>query len=423
VSGVAAILGIDRSPTIRIARRVLVALDRGRPFLRLTALGALFLVSGFAALIYQIVWQRVLFTAFGVNVESVTLVVAVFMLGLGLGSLVGGRLSHRYPRRLLHLFVASEVAVGLFGIASVPLIHAVTALVVRGPVVAIAVTTCALLCVPTLFMGATLPMLVAYLHGRSPSVGRAVGLLYFVNTAGSAIASFVTVDVLFPRIGLHASTVVAAVLNFAVAGLSLMGFRASRRVYFYWIFYFASLVMVSAVCSIAVRLALKDYQIMRFVIFLNPHLDPQGSGWNILQSLTAIGSGGFHGKGFLHGTQSHYQFLPSQSTDFIFSIVSEEWGFLGGLLVFLLYLIVLLRGLSIVWSLRADSFAHLAGGGILAMLFLHLVINAGMAMGIMPVTGIPLLFLSYGGSSLWAALASVGILVNLHRRRYRFPGQ
>ena len=114
-----------------------------------------------------------------------------------------------------------------------------------------------------------------------------------------------------------------------VAGLSLMGFRASRRIYFYWIFYFAGLIMVAAVCSIAVRLALKDYQIMRFVIFLNPHLDPQGSGWNILQSLTAIGSGGFHGKGFLHGTQSHYQFLPSQSTDFIFSIITEEWGFLG----------------------------------------------------------------------------------------------
>ncbi|MGA2612672.1 MAG: rod shape-determining protein RodA [Spirochaetia bacterium] len=208
-----------------------------------------------------------------------------------------------------------------------------------------------------------------------------------------------------------------------VAGLSLMGFRASRRPYFYWIFYFASLVMIAAVCSIAVRLALKDYQIMRFVIFLNPHLDPQGSGWNILQSLTAIGSGGFHGKGFLHGTQSHYQFLPSQSTDFIFSIVTEEWGFLGGLMVFVLYLIILLRGLGIVWSLRADSFAHLVGGGILSMLFIHMVINAGMAMGIMPVTGIPLLFLSYGGSSLWAALACIGILMNLHRRRYRFPAE
>ncbi|HVP19521.1 MAG TPA: rod shape-determining protein RodA [Spirochaetia bacterium] len=208
-----------------------------------------------------------------------------------------------------------------------------------------------------------------------------------------------------------------------VVGLSLLGFRASRRAYFYWIFYFASVIMVSAVCSIVVRLALRDYQIMRFVIFLDPHLDPQGSGWNILQSLTAIGSGGFHGKGFLHGTQSHYQFLPSRSTDFIFSIITEEWGFLGGLLVFFLYLVILLRGLSIVWSLRKDSFAHLVGGGILSMLFLHMLINAGMAMGIMPVTGIPLLFLSYGGSSLWAALASVGILINLHRRRYRFPSE
>ncbi|HVO38064.1 MAG TPA: rod shape-determining protein RodA [Spirochaetia bacterium] len=209
----------------------------------------------------------------------------------------------------------------------------------------------------------------------------------------------------------------------AIAGLSLLGFRASRRRYFYWIFYFASIIVISAVCSVAVRLALKDYQIMRFVIFLNPRLDPQGSGWNILQSLTAIGSGGFHGKGFLHGTQSHYQFLPSQSTDFIFSIVTEEWGFLGGLLVFVLYLVILLRGLGIVWSVRGDSFAYLVGTGILAMLFVHLLVNAGMAMGIMPVTGIPFLFLSYGGSSLWASLASIGILMNLYRRRHRFPSE
>ncbi len=206
-----------------------------------------------------------------------------------------------------------------------------------------------------------------------------------------------------------------------IAGLSLLGFRASRRIYFYWIFYFASIAVVSAVCSVAVRLALKDYQIMRFVIFLNPHLDPQGSGWNILQSLTAIGSGGFRGKGFLHGTQSHYQFLPSQSTDFIFSILTEEWGFLGGLLVLGLYLIILLRGMGIVWSVRADSFGYLVGAGMLSLLFVHLLVNAGMAMGIMPVTGIPFMFLSYGGSSLWVALASIGILMNLYRRRRRFP--
>jgi rod shape determining protein RodA len=177
--------------------------------------------------------------------------------------------------------------------------------------------------------------------------------------------------------------------------------------------------VLAGILSLALRLMLKDYQIMRLVIFINPRLDPQGAGWNIIQSVTAIGSGGLHGKGWLHGTQSHYQFLPQQSTDFIFSILAEEWGFLGALLVFGLLLVILLRGISIVWASRED-YAMLVGTGILTMIFFHGIVNAGMAMGIMPVTGIPLMFLSYGGSSLWTGLISMGILMNISRRRLRY---
>jgi rod shape determining protein RodA len=204
-----------------------------------------------------------------------------------------------------------------------------------------------------------------------------------------------------------------------VGALSIVGFRSFKQRSFYWIAYAALAFLVSACASLLLRVLLKDYQIMRLVIFTNPRLDPQGAGWNILQSVTAVGSGGFWGKGFLQGTQSHYRFLPQQSTDFIFSILAEEWGFLGGLAVLALFLVILLRGTSIVWSARED-YATLVGSGILAMLFFHVLVNVGMAMGIMPVTGIPLPLLSYGGSSLWTALSGVGILINISRRRLRY---
>ena len=204
-----------------------------------------------------------------------------------------------------------------------------------------------------------------------------------------------------------------------VAGLSFAGWRSFRQRYFFWISWASALFVLGGAVSVGLRIVLHDYQIMRLVIFVNPKLDPQGAGWNIIQSVTAIGSGGLHGKGFLHGTQSHYQFLPQQSTDFIFSILAEEWGFLGVLLVFGLLLVILLRGISIVWASRED-YAMMAGTGILAMIFFHALVNVGMAAGIMPVTGIPLIFLSYGGSSLWTGLIGVGIVMNISRRRLRY---
>ena len=204
-----------------------------------------------------------------------------------------------------------------------------------------------------------------------------------------------------------------------VSSLALLGWRSFRQRYFLWIAWAGAVILAAGLLSAALRMVLKDYQIMRLVIFVNPQIDPQGAGWNIIQSVTAIGSGGLHGKGWLHGTQSHYQFLPQQSTDFIFSILAEEWGFLGALLVFGLFLAIFLRGISIVWASRED-YAMLAGTGILSMIFFHVLVNIGMAMGIMPVTGIPLMFLSYGGSALWTGLIGVGILMNISRRRLRY---
>jgi rod shape determining protein RodA len=205
----------------------------------------------------------------------------------------------------------------------------------------------------------------------------------------------------------------------AITGLAVLGWRWTKRRYFYWISWTASVVMSASLGSLAARALLRDYQIMRLAIFVDPQLDPKGAGWNILQSVTAIGSGGLFGKGWLQGTQSQLHYLPQQSTDFIFSILAEEWGFLGGVFVLGLFLVVLLRGLSIVWGSRED-YPLLTGTGILVMLFFHVLVNVGMAMGIMPITGIPLMLLSYGGSSLWTALAGAGILMNINRRRRRY---
>ncbi len=155
---------------------------------------------------------------------------------------------------------------------------------------------------------------------------------------------------------------------------------------------------------------------MRLIVFLDPSVDPLGSGWNIIQSITAIGSGGFSGLGFLQGTQSHYRFLPQQSTDFIFSILSEEWGFVGGLTVFSLYLVIMIRGIIIIRKTE-NRFGTLIATGIVSMFLFHFTVNVGMVMGIMPITGIPLLFLSYGGSSLWTALSATGLLMSINMRR------
>lgn len=201
--------------------------------------------------------------------------------------------------------------------------------------------------------------------------------------------------------------------------LSIIGFFYSRRSYFYWIIYSTFTLLTGLFGSFLVRMFLKEYQIMRLIVFLDPNVDPRGTGWHIIQSLIAVGSGGFKGKGFLQGTQSHYRYLPEQSTDFIFSILSEELGFMGSVLVIILFAVILIRGLFLVMNSK-DSYGYYVGSGIIMMIFFHVVVNIGMAIGIMPITGIPLLFISYGGSSLWTALISVALLQNIYLRRYRY---
>ena len=175
----------------------------------------LFFLSGFPALIYQIVWQRTLFAIYGVNIESVTIVVSAFMLGLGLGSLAGGRISKSPAAPLLLLFGAVELGIAAYGMASLPLFHAVARFSAGAPPLETGLLSFALVLVPTVLMGATLPLLVAQLVRLSGNVGRSVGILYFVNTLGSAVACFVTAWFTMPYLGMSRSVAVAAALNVA----------------------------------------------------------------------------------------------------------------------------------------------------------------------------------------------------------------
>ncbi|MEI6387467.1 MAG: rod shape-determining protein RodA [Spirochaetota bacterium] len=203
-----------------------------------------------------------------------------------------------------------------------------------------------------------------------------------------------------------------------IAGIASWGFATFKKKYYYWISWISIALSVGMGFSLLAHKALKEYQVMRLIVFLDPSIDPRGSGWNILQSITAIGSGGFSGRGFLLGPQSHNKYIPQQSTDFIFSIIAEEWGFLGGVLVFGLFWLLLSRCVAVMRTAR-DNFSRYATGGIMGMIFFHFMINAGMAMGIMPITGIPLFFLSYGGSSLLTVMMAVGILLGISARRYQ----
>jgi rod shape determining protein RodA len=164
---------------------------------------------------------------------------------------------------------------------------------------------------------------------------------------------------------------------------------------------------------------LKPYQQQRVWTFLSPEMDPLGAGYHVIQSKIAIGSGMFWGKGYLHGTQNKLNFLPEQHTDFIFSVFAEEWGYVGALVLLALYAALVLRGLQISYRAK-DRFGSLLAFGIVAIVFWQAVINVGMTSGILPVVGIPLPFVSYGGSSLTSMMVALGLVININMRRFSF---
>lgn len=160
---------------------------------------------------------------------------------------------------------------------------------------------------------------------------------------------------------------------------------------------------------------LKDYQKKRLMVFLNPNAEPLGAGYTIIQSKIAIGSGKLAGKGFLSGTQNQFNFLPERHTDFIFTVVAEEWGFIGAILLLFIY-VVMINNILAAIRYQKDSFAQLVSLGIACLFFLHVFVNIGMTLGILPVVGIPLLFVSYGGTHLLISFMLLGVFFNIYKQ-------
>jgi rod shape determining protein RodA len=177
-------------------------------------------------------------------------------------------------------------------------------------------------------------------------------------------------------------------------------------------------VLVVAAAALGTNAVLKPFQRARLFVFLNPKADPQGAGYNLNQSKIAVGNGEWFGRGLYHGTQTQLNFVPEHSRDFIFTVLAEEWGFAGALTLLGLYAIVLYGGVRSMLAAR-DRFSFLLAAGLVGMLFFHVLVNLGMTIGVMPITGIPLPFMSYGGSAMLTDFIAMGILLNIYSQKDR----
>ena len=182
------------------------------------------------------------------------------------------------------------------------------------------------------------------------------------------------------------------------------------------------LIAIIGVSFYSWHYTLKSYQKDRIRTFINPSSDPLNAGYNSIQSQIAVGSGGLSGKGLRSGSQTQLRFIPAQQTDFAFSVLAEEWGFLGGIFALLLYFMIILWMLD-TSSRAKDKFSMIVSFGIAAMFFWHVVVNVGMVIGLLPVTGVPLLIFSYGGSSTLTAMIGIGIVLGIRMRKFSMSGE
>jgi rod shape determining protein RodA len=246
---------------------------------------------------------------------------------------------------------------------------------------------------------------------KQPDLG--TGIVF----VGFAFAMLFWAGVSWPLLVLVASPVISLILAFSVKlwgawFLLLIALVLWYKPYLYEGIFLAVTNVVFGVVSPIIWERLAPYQQKRLLVFINPELDRRAAGYHVLQSQIAIGSGGVFGRGFTQGPQKRLAFLPAQHTDFIFAVVGEELGFIGVLLAFALFLLLFLRVTKIAERAN-DSFSSLVAFGILASWFVHVLVNVGMTLNLMPITGIPLPFFSYGGSFMLASWLAVGILVRI----------
>lgn len=202
-------------------------------------------------------------------------------------------------------------------------------------------------------------------------------------------------------------------------GTALLIFAAAMFVIFLagisWRLVFISVLVIGAALPL-LWFNMHDYQRQRVLTFLNPEMDPLGSGWNIIQSKTAIGSGGLFGKGWMDGTQAQLQFLPERHTDFIVAVLAEEFGMVGMILLMIGYLMIVGRGLYMAYCAQ-DTFGRLLAGSLILTFFIYVFVNIGMVSGILPVVGVPLPLVSYGGTSSITLMAGFGVVMSIHTHR------
>ena len=252
---------------------------------------------------------------------------------------------------------------------------------------------------PSEAMKIAVPMMVAWFiadRGLPVSLPRALVALALALLPAAMIASQ-------PDLGTALLVVAAGIFALFLAGLR-------------WRWISAAAGMAAAVAPVA-WMFMREYQRNRVLTFLNPENDPLGTGYHIIQSKIAVGSGGPYGKGWLNGTQAHLDFLPERSTDFVFAVFGEEFGLFGGVLLILAYLFVVGRCLYIAAQAQ-DSYGRLLAGSLALMLFVYVFVNIGMVVGLLPVVGIPLPLVSYGGTSMVTLLAAFGIIMSIrsHKR-------
>jgi rod shape determining protein RodA len=231
------------------------------------------------------------------------------------------------------------------------------------------------------------------------------------------ISSFSLFVVLSP--GLVAIAAIFGMVYFIVALLIVIGLLITFKKNLFFSASIFATSLSSGFFADYVYHALSPHQQKRIQSFLDPNADPLGSGYNTIQAKVAIGSGGLFGKGFLAGNQTQLQFIPEQWTDFAFCVIGEEFGFIGSIIVIIIFLILFLRILKLCFNTK-DEFMGLVSIGILSVYLIHFIINLGMVVGILPVIGIPLPFISYGGSSLLVSMFMLGILANLYRTRKNY---
>ncbi len=252
---------------------------------------------------------------------------------------------------------------------------------------------------PSELMKIMVPMMVAWYLSAKPIPPRLphvlVALVLVILPAGLIVVQ--------PDLGTALLIGAAGVFVILLTGIS-------------WRYLAAFGLAAAAAAPLAWFYFLHDYQRQRVLTFLNPESDPLGAGYHIIQSKIAIGSGGVWGKGWLNGTQSQLDFLPERSTDFIFSVFAEEFGLVGILVLFTLYLLVILRGLYIAHQAQ-DCFTRLLAGSLVLTFFVYLFVNVGMVSGLLPVVGVPLPLVSFGGTSMVTLMAGFGILMSIHTHR------